>query len=101
MFRYALLLAFQKQSLKWALERERVPEGIQSYFWSKIPLNSSKRDLYYCPILDRFRDDKPKVVRGGIIAEEQDPGGADEPDSAEGDFEPRRKMAPPRRQKNY
>jgi len=27
-------------------------------------------DIYYSPILERFRRDKPKLVRGGIIAEE-------------------------------
>lgn len=60
------LLAFQKESLKWALERETIPGGIQSYFWTKVP----SLELYYSPILDRFRKDKPLEVRGGIIAEE-------------------------------
>lgn len=60
------LLAFQKESLKWALERETIPGGIQSYFWTKVP----GLELYYSPILDRFRKDKPLEVRGGIIAEE-------------------------------
>jgi hypothetical protein len=60
------LLAFQKESLKWALERETIPGGIQSYFWTKVP----DVELYYSPILNRFRKDKPLEVRGGIIAEE-------------------------------
>lgn len=66
------LLAFQKQSLRWALERETTPGGVQSYFWPKVSLTSTdqKSELYFCPIIGRFRTDKPKVVRGGIIAEE-------------------------------
>jgi SNF2 family DNA or RNA helicase len=66
------LLPFQKQSLKWALERERVAAGIQSYFWVKVPvqIEASTTDIYYSPILGLFRKDKPQVVRGGIIAEE-------------------------------
>lgn len=60
------LLAFQKQTLKWALERETISGGIQSYFWAKIP----GQDLYFNPILSQFRNDKPVTVRGGIIAEE-------------------------------
>lgn len=71
------LLAFQKQSLKWAIERERTPGGIQSYFWAKVPVRvgasnkkSNTKHLYYNPILHRFRDTKPAVVRGGFIAEE-------------------------------
>jgi len=62
------LLEYQKQTLKWAIEREMVPGGIQSYFWPKIP--SPKTDLYYNPITGRFRKDKPRTVRGGFIAEE-------------------------------
>jgi hypothetical protein len=61
------LLAFQKQSLKWALERETIPGGIQSYFWAKVPVT---QELYYNPIFYRFKKDKPREVRGGIIAEE-------------------------------
>ena len=66
------LLAFQKQSLRWALERETTPGGVQSYFWPKVPLTGTdqKSELYFCPIIGRFRTEKPKVVRGGIIAEE-------------------------------
>jgi hypothetical protein len=65
------LLDFQRQSLQWALEREKLPDGIQSYFWAKLPADPDRKDdLYYNPIIQKFRNDKPRVVRGGFIAEE-------------------------------
>eukprot|EP00980_Cylindrotheca_fusiformis_P010788 scaffold2442_cov146-Cylindrotheca_fusiformis.AAC.3 len=60
------LLPFQKQTLRWALDRETVPGGIQSFFWAKVP----GVELYFNPILGRFRKQKPRQIRGGIIAEE-------------------------------
>ena len=60
------LLAFQRQSVQWALERERVVGGIESLYWAPIPGTT----LFFNPMLGRFRKDKPKVVRGGFIAEE-------------------------------
>jgi SNF2 family DNA or RNA helicase len=65
------LLAFQRQSVQWALERETTPGGIQSFLWPKLPsVAEPGEELYYSPILERFRRDKPHLVRGGIIAEE-------------------------------
>ena len=64
------LLAFQRQSVQWALERENLPGGIQSLFWPKIP----GCDIYYNPILRKFRSTKPRVSRGGFIAEEMGKG---------------------------
>jgi hypothetical protein len=65
------LLEFQRQSVQWALERETTPGGIQSFLWGKLPsVAEPVQDLYYNPILERFRRDKPRLVRGGIIAEE-------------------------------
>jgi hypothetical protein len=65
------LLEFQRQTLKWALERETTAGGIQSFWWAKVPTDSTrKKDLYYSPILQRFRTDPPRIVRGGFIAEE-------------------------------
>jgi len=66
------LLDFQRQSLKWALEREQVSGGVQSYHWPKLPSRGQghQDDLYYNPLLGKFRSDKPRVVRGGFIAEE-------------------------------
>jgi SNF2 family DNA or RNA helicase len=69
------LLAFQKQSLKWALERETISGGVQSCFWIKVPVSILKPmqkiiDLYYSPILDRFSKKKAREVCGGIIAAE-------------------------------
>ncbi|CAJ1949444.1 unnamed protein product [Cylindrotheca closterium] len=62
------MLEFQKQSLKWAMERETTPGGIQSYFWAKVPIEGST--LYFNPILQSISSIKPREVRGGIIAEE-------------------------------
>jgi hypothetical protein len=65
------LLEFQRQTLQWALEREKVPGGIQSFSWVKVPsVGEPNSELYFNPILQRFRRDKPLVVRGGFIAEE-------------------------------
>lgn len=46
--------------------------GVQRYFWIPVPaqVGSSKKELYFCPITQHFRKEKPQVVRGGIIAEE-------------------------------
>jgi hypothetical protein len=62
------LLGFQKQALQWALDRERIPDGIQSFWWAKLP--GCDQDIYFNPILQRFRRGKPKVVKGGFIAQE-------------------------------
>lgn len=66
------LLDFQKQTLRWALERETIPGGVQALFWPQVPVqvDGNKRNVYFCPISGQFRTDKPKLVRGGIIAEE-------------------------------
>lgn len=62
------LLGFQKQALQWALDRERSSDGIQSFWWAKLP--GMNQDVYFNPILQRFRRDKPKIVKGGFIAQE-------------------------------
>jgi hypothetical protein len=65
------LLDFQLQSLKWALERETVPGGIQAFFWPRLPsVAEPNTEIYYNPILRRFRKDTPKLIRGGFICEE-------------------------------
>jgi SNF2-related domain len=66
------LLPFQEQSLQWAIERETVPGGIQSYFWIKLPnvVEEPNTEVYYNPILGRLSKSKPNLVRGGIIAEQ-------------------------------
>jgi hypothetical protein len=63
------LLEFQRQSLKWALERETMPGGIQRLFWGKVPDDASRteKDLWYNPLTRRG---PPTLVRGGFIAEE-------------------------------
>lgn len=65
------LLEFQRQSVQWALERETTPGGVQSFLWAKLPsVAEPGNDLYFSPILERFRHDKPQLVRGGFISEE-------------------------------
>jgi hypothetical protein len=65
------LLEFQRQSVQWALERETSPGGVQSFLWAKLPsVAEPGQDIYFSPILERFRRDKPQLVRGGFISEE-------------------------------
>lgn len=66
------LLGFQRQTLKWALERETMEGGIQRLLWGKLPDDPTRQDkeVYYNPILGGFRREAPKLVRGGFIAEE-------------------------------
>ncbi len=66
------LLPFQRQTLQWALDREQNPGGLQSFLWAKLPRVEDKNvaDLYYNPLLKNITSKKPKLVRGGIIAEE-------------------------------
>jgi hypothetical protein len=65
------LLPYQKQSVQWAKERESIEGGIQRFLWAKVPLVDDDRvdDLYYCPLLGTFSEEKPQLVRGGIIGE--------------------------------
>jgi hypothetical protein len=66
------LLPFQRQTLQWALDREKNPGGVQSFLWAKLPSVEDKEspDVYYNPLLQRITTKMPKLVRGGIIAEE-------------------------------
>lgn len=64
------LLDFQKQSLQWCLEREKVKGGIQTFFWPKLPQGEGFTNLYYNPILQRLSEVQPQLVRGGFIADE-------------------------------
>jgi SWI/SNF-related matrix-associated actin-dependent regulator of chromatin subfamily A3 len=66
------LLPFQRQTLQWALEREKNPGGLQSYLWAKLPSVKDKksRNIYYSPLLGEFRNRRPNLIRGGIIADE-------------------------------
>jgi hypothetical protein len=71
------LLDFQRQTLKWALERENSPGGIQNLFWAKAPvLGGESEEIYYSPILNCFSRNKPLLVRGGIINEDRALGSA-------------------------
>ncbi|KAL3900512.1 MAG: hypothetical protein SGARI_006228, partial [Bacillariaceae sp.] len=63
------LLPFQQQALKWAVEREQTPGGIQSFYWTKVAdMEGREEDLYFNPLLTQFRKDKPALARGGILA---------------------------------
>jgi hypothetical protein len=62
------LLPFQSQSLQWAIERETVPGGIQSFSWTTLP--EIEPAVYFNPVLGRLSKTKPNLVRGGIIAEQ-------------------------------
>lgn len=73
------LFDFQREAVGWALEREHVEGGLESFLWTKLPgqfmeslsANGQKRkpvDLYYSPILDAFKKTKPADIRGGLIA---------------------------------
>mmetsp|Transcript_17991 Transcript_17991/g.26380 ORF Transcript_17991/g.26380 Transcript_17991/m.26380 type:complete len:1495 (-) Transcript_17991:800-5284(-) len=69
------LLAFQRQAVGWAIERENTEGGVQSHLWVKIPAPSDGRqrkskDVYFSPALDMFSHHAPEKVRGGILAEE-------------------------------
>lgn len=66
------LLPFQRQTLQWALEREKSPGGLQSFLWVKLPFVEDEKcpNLYYSPLLEYITTRKPKLVRGGIIADE-------------------------------
>lgn len=63
------LLPFQKQSVQWALERER--KGAQSFLWAELPHVEDRNvdKLYLNPILNRIERKKPKLIRGGLICE--------------------------------
>ena len=65
------LLEFQKQSVKWALERESIKGGVQSLLWTKLPRDQGRnKDVYFCPISGMVQDQAPSVIRGGLIAAE-------------------------------
>jgi SWI/SNF-related matrix-associated actin-dependent regulator of chromatin subfamily A3 len=66
------LLPYQRQTLQWALDREQNPGGLQSFLWTKLPHVEDENvpDLYYNLLLQKITTEKPKLVRGGIIAEE-------------------------------
>ena len=61
------LLTFQRQAVAWMLQREETPGGIQSFLWAKVAVENHAA-LYFNPILDTISINKPKLVRGGILA---------------------------------
>jgi hypothetical protein len=66
------LLPFQKQSLKFCLDRENTPGGINALLWPKLPSSghSADGDLYFNPISQQFRTTKPALARGGLLCEQ-------------------------------
>lgn len=63
------LLPFQQESLQWAYERETMPGGIQTSVWSKLPLKGDQT-VYFNPVLGMTSLQEPRLVRGGILAEQ-------------------------------
>lgn len=65
------LLPFQQQALQWATERELSPGGVQSFLSPQLPHVEEfpGQDLYFHPILGTISKNKPKLVRGGILAQ--------------------------------
>lgn len=70
------LFDFQKEAVRWALDREE-RGGVEKFLWTELPLEnqlyitatqSESHKLYYSPVLDAFRKDKPADIRGGLIA---------------------------------
>ena len=66
------LLNYQRQAVGWAIERENMLGGIQSLFWTKLPVEHGRcaADLWFNPILDCVSKTPPKRVRGGFICHE-------------------------------
>lgn len=66
------LLPFQRQSVQWALDRETAEGGIQSWLWPQLPrvAQPRKKTVYFNPVLEIVRTEKPHLVRGGIIGSE-------------------------------
>jgi hypothetical protein len=66
------LLPFQRQTLQWALDREKLPGGLQSFLWVKLPVVEDNKvpDVYYNLITEKLIRTSPPLIRGGIIAEE-------------------------------
>ena len=72
------LLDFQRETVMWAYERETMPGGIQEFLWTKLP-SASKHvsatevvpvDVYFSPVLNILKTEKPSIIRGGFIAEQ-------------------------------
>jgi hypothetical protein len=67
------LLDFQRRSVQWALERETTPGGIQSFLWAKLPeVAEPDQDIYYNPILERVRRDKPLWFEAAVLPKKWD-----------------------------
>ena len=64
-------------SIVYVLKRET--QGLEGSLWTEVPEhpqlytgenNYAPIELYYSPVLDLFKEGKPGIVRGGIIAEQ-------------------------------
>ena len=70
------LYDFQQQTLKWMLDRERMPGGLNRLFWQEHPLKSSQ-SFFYNPTCGEFMrnhgDDglcNTRPASGGFLCEE-------------------------------
>lgn len=66
------LRPFQKETLKWVVDRENMPKGARSLFW--VDINTSGSSLYFSPVLGSFCRDEPLSFWGGVINEDEDLG---------------------------
>ena len=65
-----VLRDYQLGSISWMVDQERLPGGIHSHLFAPIT-TADKRRLWYSPILEAFRKEKPPFnVCGGFLADE-------------------------------
>ena len=73
------LYPFQRQSLAWMLDRERMVGGLNSCFWQEHPLlpGSGRKAFFYNPTCGEFMSPtitlehgRPPISTGGFLCEE-------------------------------
>jgi len=65
-----VLRDYQLGSISWMVDQERLPGGIHSHLFAPV-ITADKRRLWYSPILETFRKEKPPSnVCGGFLADE-------------------------------
>eukprot|EP00741_Cyanophora_paradoxa_P004731 tig00000826_g4589.t1 len=65
------LRPYQRQAVRFMLDRERAGEGLLERLWARIPLPAPQRgSLFYFPLAARLRTSEPPFARGGFNCEE-------------------------------
>jgi len=71
------LFHFQRQSLQWMIDRERLPGGLNSLFWAEYKLLDGSKSYFYNPTCGEFMsarhtlvDGRPPLASGGFLCEE-------------------------------